>query len=344
MDQSVTIPVNEAGMVEVMHNEVLKAYPAIYQEDEVIGFEIGSITNDALVQSLSFTVQTQLNRTNGVVEVKLSGRALDEDLNVPVLEVVKPVEVMVTPIRLKEGLKDQQGGTIVIKENGAKGFKTGESIVIALEAGDVSLSAVPAVSVTQGDIQLGEAKLTETGLEIPVLAGSTEASTIVIDSFAFRVGGLAPLGYYDVTVGNFYKGVLVKLGNVDYDVKATAVFTVGKNIYSINNTSYTMDVKPYSRNGVMMLPVKYVAAALGLEEDQVAWDNENKIITIYGEKTIQLTLWSRQMFINGVPQAISEPATMDEGRSYIPIIEVAKALGIETAWDDTLSSATFKVY
>lgn len=148
----------------------------------------------------------------------------------------------------------------------------------------------------------------------------------------------------DVAIDPIALEVFMKIGDVNLEVKTTAVFTINKNIYSVNNQAKTMDVKPYNKYGRTMLPVKYVAYALGLDESQVEWDNEKKIVTIHGEQIVQLTLWSKEMFINGVPTTMSAPATLDQGRTFIPVAEVARALNVDVSWDNETKSATFRAY
>ncbi|MDK2821992.1 MAG: trimeric autotransporter adhesin [Clostridia bacterium] len=54
-------------------------------------------------------------------------------------------------------------------------------------------------------------------------------------------------------------------------------FTIGKNIYTINGIAYTMDTVPISKNGRVMLPVRYVVNSLGYN---ISFDPQTQMITI----------------------------------------------------------------
>ena len=53
--------------------------------------------------------------------------------------------------------------------------------------------------------------------------------------------------------------------------------TLGKTDYTVNGKTKTMDVAPIIRNDRTMLPVRYVAEALGAE---IAWDGTTSTATI----------------------------------------------------------------
>jgi len=60
-----------------------------------------------------------------------------------------------------------------------------------------------------------------------------------------------------------------------------AQFTVGSNVMLINGASVVMDVTPeIVAPGRVMLPIRWVARALGLSDQQIQWDEDTQTVTI----------------------------------------------------------------
>lgn len=362
-DGEVSLPVDEYNRVTVKHNGEVKKYNGLSVNGVIKGFEIREIENKDLTQSFEVDVVANVVDTQASVNVTITGRAMEKDLTGVVANVMPTIEMSVEPVRLQVGFKDQTGGVITVTEKEAGAFSSGKDILLAFEDGDVSIINVPNVTVTKGDLKLGTPEKVTGGYRIPVLVSSTEASEFVIDGFKYNVNLVASTGRYNVTLGGkavsdiaedaipekgntskmikAAEGTLVKIGKLDDEIKAVATFTLGSKIYSVNGEAHQMDVRPYQLKGKMMLPLKYVASALGLEDYQVVWDNSAKKITITTDKVVELTLWGKDMFIDGVPTRMGAKTMLDEGRIFIPVADVAKALDVQVDWDSITKSATF---
>ena len=114
--------------------------------------------------------------------------------------------------------------------------------------------------------------------------------------------------------------------------------TLGKTNYTLNGATKTMDVAPIIRNSRTMLPVRYVAEALGASID---WDGATSTATLKTADTeIKITVGAATATVNGQSVTLDAPAFIENSRTYMPVRFVAEALGGSVAWDGTTSTAT----
>ena len=50
---------------------------------------------------------------------------------------------------------------------------------------------------------------------------------------------------------------------------------------------------------------------------------------------------SREMIVNGVTVTMETATVIKDGRTFVPVSEIARALGIVSAWDSAAQTATF---
>ena len=114
--------------------------------------------------------------------------------------------------------------------------------------------------------------------------------------------------------------------------------TVGKTDYTLNGEQKTMDVAPIIINSRTMLPVRYVAEALGAE---IAWDGATSTATLTTADTvIVITVGAATATVNGESVTLDSPAVIVSDRSFMPVRFVAETLGGTVAWDGATSTAT----
>ena len=114
--------------------------------------------------------------------------------------------------------------------------------------------------------------------------------------------------------------------------------TVGKTTYTLNGETKTMDVAPIIINSRTMLPVRYVAEALGAE---IGWDGATSTATLKTADTeIKITVGADSAIVNGKAVKLDSPAVIEKDRSFMPVRFVAETLGGTVAWDGATSTAT----
>ena len=114
--------------------------------------------------------------------------------------------------------------------------------------------------------------------------------------------------------------------------------TLGKTDYLLNGEKKTMDVAPIIANNRTMLPVRYVAEALGAA---IAWDGATSTATLTTADTeIKITVGASEAVVNGQAVKLDSPAFIENSRTYMPVRFVAETLGATVAWDAATSTAT----
>ncbi len=115
-----------------------------------------------------------------------------------------------------------------------------------------------------------------------------------------------------------------------------ATITIGSLIYKVNDVPQQMDALPYIANSRTYVPVRYLAYALGLTADDIAWDNATRTVTLVDDSsstTIQLTIGSKYLFVNGTPTLMDVAPEITSSRTMLPARWVAEALGAVVGWD-----------
>lgn len=96
----------------------------------------------------------------------------------------------------------------------------------------------------------------------------------------------------------------------------------------INNEA----VVPVIVNSRTLVPVRFISENFGAE---VAWDEaERKVSVKTADKTIELTIGSNIMKINGAEQEIDVPAEIMESRTMLPLRALVEAIGKNVLWDE----------
>ena len=118
-------------------------------------------------------------------------------------------------------------------------------------------------------------------------------------------------------------------------------FTLGQKSYSINGKSETMDGAMYiAKGGYTMVPIKYVAKALGIEDKQIHF-NQGEVTIELGEKKIKLTNQHSTAVVDGKEVSLGTKVVIKEGRTYVPVGQLAKILGVKVQWNQQTKTAVF---
>ena len=119
---------------------------------------------------------------------------------------------------------------------------------------------------------------------------------------------------------------------------STAQFVIGQSSYTVAGTVYNMDAAPYIQDGRTLVPVSYLATALGA---QTTWDGTTQTVTVTeGSTTIELVIGSTTMTVNGTAQTMDVAPVITNSRTFLPASYVADALGATVSWDATTQTVT----
>jgi hypothetical protein len=130
---------------------------------------------------------------------------------------------------------------------------------------------------------------------------------------------------------------------VQRSASGSVVLTIGSKEMKLGGETILMDVAPFIEDGYTMVPVSFIARALGLPADGVRWDGVARTVTINtGVKEAVLTIDSKEMKISGVVIEIPKAPVIRDGRTFLPFRVLGEqVLGVAVGWDESAGAATF---
>jgi hypothetical protein len=122
---------------------------------------------------------------------------------------------------------------------------------------------------------------------------------------------------------------LVSVGVAAADQTAPRQFDLPiKVLYNARQVVFP-DARPKMDGNRILVPVRFIAETLGASVDYA-----DKLVTIRQEgKVIELPLGSDVVKVNGEPITLDTKATVENGRTYVPLRFVSEALGQTVEWD-----------
>ena len=119
---------------------------------------------------------------------------------------------------------------------------------------------------------------------------------------------------------------------------------IGNTTYYVNNTAKTMDTAPIIRESRTLLPIRFVAEAIGAK---VAWNNDERKVTLtLKETTIELWIGVNRARVNGEYKFIDStntavtPIIAEPGRTMLPLRFVSENLGAKVDWNSSNREVT----
>lgn len=92
-----------------------------------------------------------------------------------------------------------------------------------------------------------------------------------------------------------------------------------------------MDIVPYIKDGRTMLPVRFVAEALGFDVD---WDKSTRTVILKQDKTrVEIPVDTNQIIVNGDVYTSDVKPEIKNNRTMLPIANIARALGLQDGKD-----------
>lgn len=292
---------------------------------------------------------------SGDINVTVGGSA-GVSGTVKVASVQAPVSVTASnTTNFKIGISGQSIGDLTLTESAAGALSKGKTVALHLPSG-VTWASTPSVSVTSGDLSITNVRTSSGDLLFDVNSESTKPSTVKITGGQVTVDNTVAAGPIKLKVqgsavaatasfptwstnNTVASTVLGYAGNAG----TNAVFTVGSTSFTVNGQQQTMDVAPYLKNdGRVMLPVRFVANALGVNDNNIIWNGADQSVTIFKGNTVaKMTVGSNTMVVNGVAvQMDVAPELYNDGRVMLPIRWIGQALGAQLSWDQTTQTVT----
>lgn len=108
----------------------------------------------------------------------------------------------------------------------------------------------------------------------------------------------------------------------------------------VDSTQLEFDAQPFISSGRVLVPFRAIIEALG---SRVEWDGTTRTVTASkGDKIIIIQIGSKIASVDGNNIAIDVPATIIEGRSFVPLRFISESLGAEVKWDGSTKTVNIK--
>ena len=122
-----------------------------------------------------------------------------------------------------------------------------------------------------------------------------------------------------------------------------AVFTLGDRQYSVNKNTYTMDAAPFIEENRIFVPIRYLAYACGVSEQDVLWSDAFETVTLKKDATtLQLQVGIDQAIRNGRVEELDVAPIYRSGRTYLPARWIGEGLGYQVKWDEKDKTVTIE--
>ena len=108
------------------------------------------------------------------------------------------------------------------------------------------------------------------------------------------------------------------------------VSTINREINGVQS-KIKMDVAPYIRDGRTMLPIRYVAEALGFD---VEWIKSTRTVVLKNNSTrVEIPVDTNKIIVNGTVYTSDVKPEIKNNRTMLPIANIARALGLKDGKD-----------
>ena len=148
--------------------------------------------------------------------------------------------------------------------------------------------------------------------------------------------------YSEVAKAGFVN--IVTAGREDTDSFTTKVVVpVGEKYLISGENKVEIDAPAYiNADGYTMLPLRAVSVALGINSNNVLWDQATRTATImYGSKIISMTYGQKVVYVNAAPIPASTSVEITNDRMFLGLRDLGNALGVtDITWDAATKTAT----
>jgi hypothetical protein len=112
------------------------------------------------------------------------------------------------------------------------------------------------------------------------------------------------------------------------------VFARGKQI--------NFDVQPMIMNGRTLIPIRQIAAALGLPDNDVQWNANGTVSINNGSNRMIIRNNQPQVYLNGKAYATDAPAQIVNGRMMVPLRAISQLFNKNIQWDSISGTITIQ--
>lgn len=111
-------------------------------------------------------------------------------------------------------------------------------------------------------------------------------------------------------------------------------FTIGQEALTVNGQAQEMPAAAFIEGGRAYLPVRFLARALGVADENIEWMATGKEVLLKtGETSVVLRVGDSQFAMGTTAIVMDAPVVLRGDRTYVPARWLAEALGYRVTWD-----------
>ncbi len=120
----------------------------------------------------------------------------------------------------------------------------------------------------------------------------------------------------------------------EHELTESVVFQIDTEMYFIDNqiAGVEMTVAPFIRDGHTLVPVRFLANALGVDSDNISWENPIVTLSQPGFPVVKLTIGEKSINVDGEITSTDIAPLIKDDHTMLPARLVAEALGYQIAW------------
>ncbi|WP_214658636.1 copper amine oxidase N-terminal domain-containing protein [Candidatus Formimonas warabiya] len=122
--------------------------------------------------------------------------------------------------------------------------------------------------------------------------------------------------------------------------RPTIILTIGSQTGWVGQEEKRLDVAPLLVSGRILLPLRFVGEALGVD---FAWDQQSKTVTYLSRAgEVVLTMGQNHAQVGSESVALDVPGRVTEGRILVPLRFIGESLDAKVIWHGETKSAEIR--
>ncbi len=103
----------------------------------------------------------------------------------------------------------------------------------------------------------------------------------------------------------------------------------------VNGTEVSFDVPPVIVNSRVLVPIRKIANALGVSDNNIIWNSDGTVTINNGSNTILIMENENKIYLNGTAYTIDTPAQIIDSRMLVPLRAISQLLNKNIQWYPT---------
>lgn len=161
--------------------------------------------------------------------------------------------------------------------------------------------------------------------------------------YEFNSLAVLPGGELLAGTGDGIYEVTTYISPADLAELTRVTFIIGETKYTIGQQDWLMDTAPFVEKDRTYVPVRYLAYAMGINDNGILWDGTKNEATLTKNKTmVKITVGSYSLMVNNQLVAMDVMPQIRDGRVFLPARWVAEAFGASVSWDEQKKSVVIE--